>query len=173
MSRSPFALTLAALAMALSACEPIEEEELDASLKGCAPIAGTGSGTASDPGNAADGSAMTYATISMVAGEANTGTVRVTSPITLQANTLVGVLHSIDYGTSSGVAVTVHTYSGVNLVDTFTLSGAASRSGDSANPVREQFIPSAAYDAVDLSFTRSGGTGTVTARVHEFCSNSQ
>lgn len=182
--RLPLILVALAATALLSACEPVEEDEdLDPSLRGCATIAGTGTGTqptctgctTTDATDAADGDAGTFATISLPANQAaSNGAVKVTasSAVTFASGTQVGLLHSITYGTSTGVSVTLKTRNNAADAETFVVSGSSSAQGDSSNPTRVSFVTSAPYDEVELNFTRTGGAGTVTARVHEFCSNS-
>lgn len=152
-----------------------------ASLHGCSPIAGSVTGSTS-PGClscgaenlplAADGNAATYGSIEMPDTSSGSGSIRVTAPATMSAGTMVGMVHSIAYGPSTGLSILLTTYLSGAPQEVFSFNNGAGSSDQSpSSPGRASFATSLSYDAVELSFSRGSGTGGVSARVHEFCSN--
>lgn len=154
--------------------------------QGCSPIAGGGTSTStsvspacsgcnvSDAAQAIDGNSATFATLNMPANSAGSVTLRATAQdgVVFPAGSLAGMLHSISYGTSVGLAISVVTYAAGVQQEQFNFnSGSGSSTQDSSNPGRVSYTTTRQYDAVELNFTRAGGPGVVEARVHAFCSN--
>jgi len=172
----------------LSACVGSSNEtgQGEGLLQGCRSISGgttrassttsagcTGCGV-TDSTRAIDGDGASYATLNMPANAAGTVTLRTTAQpgIVFASGSLAGMVHSISYGTSIGLSVKLNTYLSGSLQEQFNFS---SGSGDSSQsperPGRVSYTTTKQYDAVELSFARTAGTGVVAARVHEFCSN--
>lgn len=189
MKTLPFAVTLV-LATVLAACQPIEEEvdedDLDPQLQGCLPIEGEVDVTEADPvacegceillpENAVDGNPASFATIRMPVDEGGTAKIRVTNESAFIAGRLFGVLHSIEYGKSASPSITLGTLNGTTATaDQETLNLGSIVSGDENSPTRFSYESTTGFDGVEISFSRTDGTtssGTVTARIHEFCSN--
>lgn len=155
-------------------------------LQGCSPVYGGGTSTSmsvspscvgcnvSNPGQAIDGNGSSFATLNLPANSAGSVTLRATaqSGVVFPAGSLAGMVHSISYGTSAGLAISLVTYAGGVQQEQFNFnSGAGSSSQDPASPGRVSYTTAQQYDAIELNFTRASGTGVVEARVHEFCSN--
>ena len=172
--------------LALAACGGGGGSDSDSLLRGCSPIAGgatqvtssvspTCAGcSVSTPQQVADGNGATFATLAMPGGAAGTVTLRSTAQngVVFSSGSLAGMVHSISYGTSAGLVIELVTFMGGTEQERFNFnSGAGSAEQDPSAPGRASFATSAQYDAVELSFTRASGSGTVEARVHEFCSN--
>lgn len=185
---TPSALTRVlglAAAMALTACGGGDGGGDDL-LMGCAPITGGGTSTqqtitpgcagcgVNAPGNAIDGSGSSFANLQMPGGSAGTVALRAVaqSGVVFPAGTVTGFVHSISYGTSSALAISLRTYlMGVQQESFNFNSGAGSSDMDPSQPGRVSFGTQMQFDAVELDFTRTGGTGAVNARVHTFCAN--
>jgi hypothetical protein len=151
-------------------------------LQGCLPIGGGGStfnsvcnGCSVNDGAAAmDRDGATYATLVMGANSPGSGSFRVTAQngVIFPAGSLAGMVHSISYGPSTLMFIALRTYLAGALQEDFTFNnGSGSSSQDPSKPGRVSYTTSLQYNAIELSVTRTGGSGTVEARVHEFCSN--
>ena len=177
---------IAAAAVALlSACSD-GGSVVNNSLQGCNSISGGGTRTSMSisPGcmncnvaaaaQAIDGQVSSFATLNMPASSAGSVTLRATAQggTVFPAGSPVGMVHSISYGPSVGLAISLVTYAGGVQQEQFNFnsgSGSSTQSPDA--PGRATFNTSRQYDAVELNFTRTGGSGVVEARLHEFCSN--
>ncbi len=155
-------------------------------LQGCRPISGGSTATSmsvssgcvgcnvSNAAQAIDGNGSTFATLNMPASSAGSVTLRATaqSGIVFPAGSLAGMVHSISYGTSAGLVISLVTYAGGVQREQFNFnSGGGSSTQDPASPGRVSYTTTQQYDAIELNFTRASGAGIVEARVHEFCSN--
>jgi hypothetical protein len=170
---------IAAFAAALAACSGGGSDGTSL-LQGCNPVSGVVVGETSagclscgaeNLDNAADGSGATFGSIEMPEGASGTGTLRVTHGSVFPAGSLAGMVHSIEYETST-VNVVLNTYEGGVLRETFTFNnGVNSSEMDPGRTGRVSYGTTQPYDAIELSFTRTSGTGAVSARIHEFCSN--
>lgn len=155
-------------------------------LQGCRPIAGGGTVTSTSvsPGcvgcdvstaaQAIDGNGSSFATLNMPTNSAGSVTLRATaqSGVVFPAGSLAGMVHSISYGTSAGLAISLVTYAGGVRQEQFNFnSGSGSSTQNPAAPARASYTTTRQYDAVELNFTRASGAGVVEARIHEFCSN--
>jgi hypothetical protein len=111
----------------------------------------------------------------MPANAGGTVTLRATAQpgVVFPSGSLAGMVHSIAYGASTGLSITLATYAGGVQQEQFNFnsSGVGSSTQSPDEPGRVSYTTSAQYDAIELSFTRLSGSGVVAARVHEFCSN--
>lgn len=186
MLRTPSRFLALTTALALSACGGGGGGDSGNLLMGCSPITGGGTSTQQSvspgcagcgvnaPASAIDGSGVSFANLQMPAGAAGTVTLRAVAQngVVFPAGTLAGMVHSISYGTSSALAISVRTYAMGVQQESFNFnSGAGSSDMDPAQPGRVSFSTQTQFDAVELDFTRTGGTGEVNARVHAFCAN--
>lgn len=155
-------------------------------LHGCQPISGGGTQTSStasptctdcgvdSEAQAIDGDGGTYATLQMPANAGGTVTLRATAQdgIVYPSGSLAGMVHSIAYGTSTGLSITLVTYLDGTQQEQFNFNnGVGSSNQQPDQPGRASWTTTSEYDAVELNFTRVAGSGEVMARVHEFCSN--
>lgn len=171
--------------LALSACGGGDSGGGDL-LMGCSPITGGGTSTqqsispgcagcaVSSSSNAIDGSGSSFANLQMPGGSAGTVSLRAVAQdgVVFPSGTLAGMVHSISYGTSSALAISLRTYLMGAQQESFNFnSGAGSSDMDPSQPGRVSYRTQMQFDAVELDFTRTGGTGEVNARVHAFCAN--
>ncbi|MBR9813915.1 hypothetical protein GYB61_08700 [bacterium] len=155
-------------------------------LRGCAPISGGGTSTAqtvtpgcvgcsvASPNAAIDGNGGSFANLQMPANSGGSVALRAVSQngVVFPSGTVTGFVHSISYGDSAALVISLNTYLMGALQEQFNFnSGSGSSTMDPGNPGRASFGTQMQFDAVELNFTRSGGTGEVNARVHEFCAN--
>jgi hypothetical protein len=123
---------------------------------------------------AIDGDGASFATLFMPAAASGTVALRALAQpgIVFPAGSRAGMLHSISYGDSTVVLITLATSLGgePQEEETFNFGSGASEQ-DPSRPATASFPTSAPYDAVELRFSRVGGPGEVNARVHAFCSN--
>lgn len=182
--------TLIALPMiaTLAACGGGSDSNGSAELlRGCSPIAGGNTTvqtsvsatclncSVSSASNAIDGNGTTFATMSMPSNSGGSTTIRaVAQPgVVFAAGTVAGSVDSIEYGQSTGLTISLTTFANDIQQETFNFNFAGSgvRERSSTNTSRTGFTTTLQYDAVEVNFTRTGGNGSVQARVHALCSN--
>ena len=150
----------------------------------CAAITGGGTtvtetGTCSActvqaPGSAADGNTGSFATLLHPTGAGGANSLRVTAQegVVYPAGTPATVINSVDYeGSSVSTSLTLQTYlDGVPQESTNvgTINGVG---GPDEELRRRGFNTSLPFDALEISFQRASGAGTVAVNVHEFCTN--
>lgn len=155
-------------------------------LSGCAAITGGGTRTAetigatcagcdvTNSGQAIDGNGASFATLVMPDTASGTVALRAIAQdgVVFAAGSRVGMVHSISYGTSTGLAIVVRTFLDGMQQEQFNFStGSGSSDQAPSEPGRASYTTVMQYDAVELDFTRAAGSGPVNARVHAFCAN--
>ena len=150
----------------------------------CAAITGGGTtvtetGTCSTctvqaPGSAADGNTGSFATLSHPAGASGANSLRVTAQdgVVYPAGTPATVINSVDYdGNSVSTRITLQTFLNGVPQESTNLGPTNGVGGQDQETMRRGFNTSLPFDALEISFQRASGAGTVSVNVHEFCTN--
>ena len=150
----------------------------------CAAITGGGTAvsetgtcsacTVQAAGSAADGSTRSFATLSHPAGASGANSLRVTAQdgVVYPAGTPATVINSVEYeGNSVSTRITLQTFLDGVPQESTNLGPTNGVGGQDQETMRRGFNTSLPFDALEISFQRASGAGTVSVNVHEFCTN--
>lgn len=122
---------------------------------------------------AVDGDLDTYAILELGAAS-GTLNIRATAAdgVTYPAGTPAAVVFGIARdGNSASPAITISTYLDGTLQQTGNVAGPSVVDGFDRPSGRSAIGTNLPFDAIELSYTQSGGTGPIELRVHEFCTS--
>lgn len=123
---------------------------------------------------AADGDVGSAAVLFHPSGAAGSNAVRVTAQegVVYPAGTPAMVINAIDFtGNSVSTSALLQTYLEGVPQESTTIGAINGVGGPDEGLARRGFTTSLPFDALEAQFQRSGGAGTVTLTVHEFCTN--
>lgn len=126
------------------------------------------------PNSAADGDTGSFATLSHPAGASGANSLRVTAQdgVVYPAGTPATVINSVDYdGNSVSTRITLQTYLDGVPQESTNLGPTNGVGGQDQETMRRGFNATLPFDALEISFQRASGAGTVAVNVHEFCTN--
>lgn len=150
----------------------------------CASITGGGTSvdrsgtctncTGSNLGAAADDNVNSIATLFHPEAAAGSNALRVTAQdgVVYPAGTPAMVINAVDYsGNSVSTSLTLQTYLDGVPQESSPIGAFNGIGGPDEAPARRGFTAQLPFDALEIQFQRSGGAGTVSVSVHEFCTN--
>lgn len=124
--------------------------------------------------SAADGHTGSFATLSHPAGASGANSLRVTTQegVVYPAGTPATVINSVEYeGNSVSTRITLQTFLNGVPQESTNLGPTNGVGGQDQETMRRGFNTSLPFDALEISFQRASGAGTVAVNVHEFCTN--
>lgn len=130
--------------------------------------------TVQAPNSAADGNTASFASLNHPAGASGANSLRVTAQdgVVYPAGTPATVINAVEYeGNSVSTRITLQTFLDGVPQESTNLGPTNGVGGQDQETMRRGFNTSLPFDALEISFQRASGAGTVAVTVHEFCTN--
>ena len=180
------AVLAVALLIGLSACSgdggggtpssigPIHCAELSGGTATVSLACTAGSCTSAFHEGAVDGDLDTYAILGMAPASAGTVSIRSTAAdgVTYPAGTPAAVVYGIQReGESLNATGTINTYLDGALQETGNLSFSNGTTNEDVAAGRNAMDTNLDFDAIEVTYTQTGGTADLEVQVHEFCTS--